>query len=98
MRTVKPTPFPIDPLVDDVKCLGAAVRAARTASGLTLEWAAMALGVGKQTLQDLERGSGTVSVAFALRAARELGVVLFVAKAEDAEIIRRKITEPDEPD
>lgn len=94
MKTVKPTPFPVDPLVKDVQDLGAAVRAARTESGMTLEWAALSLGVAKQTLQNLEKGSGTVSVAFALRAARELGVVLFLAKAEDADYIRRKITEP----
>jgi transcriptional regulator with XRE-family HTH domain len=37
------------------------------------------LGIAKQTLQDLERGTGTVGLAIALRVAAELGVTLFTA-------------------
>lgn len=93
MKTVRPTPFPPDPDLATAQDLGAAVRAARTQAGLTLEQAASALGAAKQTLQDLERGRGTVSVGFAIRAARELGLTLFVARAADKERIRRTITD-----
>jgi transcriptional regulator with XRE-family HTH domain len=37
------------------------------------------LGIAKQTLQDLERGTGTVGLAIALRVAAEFGVTLFTA-------------------
>lgn len=91
MKTIKPTAFPADPALATAQDLGAVVRAARTHAGLTLEQAASALGAAKQTLQDLERGRGTVSVGFAIRAARELGLTLFVARAADKERIRRTI-------
>lgn len=91
MKTIKRTAFPANPDLATVQDLGAAVRAARTHSGLTLEHAAVALGVAKQTLQDLEQGRGTVNVGFAIRAARELGLTLFVARTADKERIRRTI-------
>ncbi len=67
------------------------IRAARTQAGLTLDQAALALRVAKQTLQDLEKGRGTVSVGFAMRATRELGVTLFAVPSEDKERVRRAI-------
>jgi len=91
MKTIKPTAFPVESELATAQPLGAAVRAARTQAGLTLDQAASALGVAKQTLQDLEHGRGTVSVGFAIRAARELGITLFVARSADKERIRRTI-------
>jgi transcriptional regulator with XRE-family HTH domain len=91
MKTIRPTAFPADPELVTAADLGTAIRAARTGAGLTLDQAASALGAAKQTLQDLERGRGTVSVGFAIRAARELGVTLFVARSVDKERVRRTI-------
>ena len=75
MRRVTPTPFPDGPLVD-AEDLGALVRAARTASGLTLEEAALSVYVAKQTLQNLEKGTGTVSLALAFKVMNGLGIRL----------------------
>lgn len=81
MKRVVATPFPDSPELRTPAQLGAAVRAARTQSGLTLEAAAMLVGVAKQTLSDLETGRGTVSLGIALRVAEELGVSLFAVPA-----------------
>ena len=89
MKRVVATPLPSDPFVSDARVLGAAVRAARTAAGLTGEDAALIIGVAKQTLSDLEAGKDTVSLGLVLRITRELGVALFVAPAEQRERFRR---------
>ena len=68
-RRVVPTAFPTDPQLTTPDELGAAVRAARTAGGLTLEEAALAVSVAKQTLGDLEAGKPTVGLGIALRVA-----------------------------
>jgi transcriptional regulator with XRE-family HTH domain len=78
MRTVVPQPFP-DPTVRDAAGFGRAVRAARTLGGIRLEDAASALGISKQTLADIEKGTGTVALGTALRVARDMGVALLVA-------------------
>ena len=54
--------------------LGAAFRAARLARGLRLEDLALAAGVGRRFLGELERGKPTVRLAEALRVAEALGV------------------------
>jgi DNA-binding XRE family transcriptional regulator len=87
MRRVVRTPFPADPLITDAMHLGAAVRAARTEVGLTLEEAALTIGVAKQTLADLERGKPTVGLGMALKIVHQLGVVLFLAPASQRERI-----------
>lgn len=79
-KRVVPSAFPA-PLVTTPEQFGAAVRAARTASGVTLEEAAVALGVAKQTLQSLERGTSSVGLALALRIAQAFGVAVLVAPA-----------------
>ncbi|WP_349742103.1 helix-turn-helix domain-containing protein [Roseateles cavernae] len=76
MRKVVAEPFP-DPLIRDAAAFGQAVRAARTAAGISLEAAAQALGISKATLGSLEGGTGTVALGTALRVARELGVAVF---------------------
>ena len=83
-RRVVPTPFPTDPQLTTPDALGAAIRAARTASGLTLEEAALAVSIAKQTLGDLEAGKPSVGLGIALRVAKALGVSLFIAPAVDA--------------
>ena len=85
VRRVVPQPFPEDPVVGSIADFGAAVRAARTSCGLTLEQAAMTIGVAKQTLQDLERGTASVRLELALRIARELGVAVFATPATERE-------------
>ncbi len=92
-RRVIPTAVPADPQLTTCEELGAAVRAARTASGLTLEEAALAVSIAKQTLGDLEAGRPTVGVGIALRVAKALGVSLFVAPAGEASSISRLIRE-----
>jgi HTH-type transcriptional regulator / antitoxin HipB len=54
--------------------LGAAFKAARTARGLRLEDLALAAGVGRRFLGELERGKPTVRLAETLRVAQVLGV------------------------
>jgi HTH-type transcriptional regulator / antitoxin HipB len=58
--------------------LGAALRAARTARGLRLEDLALAAGVGRRFLGELERGKPTVRLAETLRVAEALGVSITV--------------------
>ena len=91
MKRVVPTPFPIDPLVADAGVLGAAIRSARTGAGMTIDQAAAALGISKQTLSDLETSGSTVGLGIALKVARELGVSVFVTKPGERETIRRVI-------
>jgi len=57
--------------------------------GLTVEDAALSIGVAKQTLSDLEAGKETVGLGLVLRITRELGIALFVAPAEQRERFRR---------
>jgi transcriptional regulator with XRE-family HTH domain len=92
MKRVIPTPFPLDPFFSDARVLGAAVRAARTAAGLTVEDAALSIGVAKQTLSDLEAGKESVGLGLVLRITRDVGVALFVAPATQRERIRRMLT------
>ena len=54
--------------------LGAAFKAARIARGLRLEDLALAAGVGRRFLGELERGKPTVRLAETLRVAEALGV------------------------
>lgn len=92
-RRVVPTVFPVDPQLITSADLGLAIRAARTASGLTLEEAALAVSIAKQTLGDLEAGKPTVGLGIALRVAKELGVSLFMAPATEAGSISQLIRE-----
>ncbi len=75
MRTVKPTPPP-ESVLTSARDLGRLMRAARTATGLTLEEAALSMNVAKQTLQNLETGTGTVSLSLAFKAVNALGIRL----------------------
>ncbi|MDP1613801.1 MAG: helix-turn-helix transcriptional regulator [Sulfuritalea sp.] len=93
MRRVVPVSFPDDPLVADTQMFGRAVRAARTQSGLTLEDAALAVGVAKQTLQHLETGKPSVGLGLALKIAQAMGVALFALPAADKERGRRRLME-----
>jgi DNA-binding XRE family transcriptional regulator len=93
MRRVVATAFPDDPHLPDSEAFGRFVRAARTRSGMTLEDAALAVGVAKQTLQDAETGKPTVGLGLALKIAQALGVALFAVPAEEKERSRRRLTE-----
>jgi HTH-type transcriptional regulator/antitoxin HipB len=71
--------FPIGNMTSSVSVstseeLGAAFKAARTARGLRLEDLALAAGVGRRFLGELERGKPTVRLAETLRVAQALGV------------------------
>jgi HTH-type transcriptional regulator/antitoxin HipB len=58
--------------------LGAALKAARIARGLRLEDLALAAGVGRRFIGELERGKPTVRLAETLRVAAALGVSITV--------------------
>ncbi len=58
--------------------LGAAFKAARIARGLRLEELALAAGVGRRFLGELERGKPTVRLAETLRVAAALGVSITI--------------------
>ncbi|KAF0099346.1 MAG: putative transcription factor MBF1 like protein [bacterium] len=76
MRTLVPTPFPEHQALASPEDLGKLVRAVRTAAGMTLEETALAVPVAKQTLQNLERGTGTVSLSLAFKVLAGLGIGL----------------------
>ncbi len=58
--------------------LGAALKAARIARGLRLEDLALAAGVGRRFVGELERGKPTARLAETLRVAQALGVSIEV--------------------
>jgi HTH-type transcriptional regulator/antitoxin HipB len=64
--------------VTTTKELGAALKAARIARGLRLEDLALAAGVGRRFLGELERGKPTARLAETLRVAQALGVSIEV--------------------
>lgn len=76
MRTLTATPFPANPAVASPKDMGKLIRAVRTAAGMTLEETALTVQVAKQTLQNLENGTGTVSMALAFKVLTGLGITL----------------------
>jgi len=51
--------------------------------------AAAMIGVSKQTLSDLEKATGSVGLAIALRVARELGVGVFAVQPPQREAARQ---------
>jgi transcriptional regulator with XRE-family HTH domain len=91
MKRVVKVPFPSDPLIAAPGMLGIAIRAGRTEQGLTIEEAAMTIGIAKQTLSDIEAGKPTVGLGIVLKVAGDLGVSLFVAPARDRERIQSLI-------
>lgn len=98
MKRVVPTPRPEDPLIADALAFGAAVRAARTGSGMSLADAALLVGIGKQTLSDLETARASVGLATALKVGRELGVAVFAVPARDRAWVSRLIIDGRQPD
>lgn len=76
MRKLSVIPFPDQPTVDNPADVGMLVRAVRTSAGMTLEETALAVQVAKQTLQNLEKGKGTVSLALAFKVLTGLGIRL----------------------
>lgn len=75
-KLIKPLPTP--DLKQDLtsELLGQAIRARRTQSQLRLEDAAALCNVAKQTLQDIERGSGKNKFETALQICHGLGIKL----------------------
>lgn len=91
MRRVVSQKFPDEPVVAEPLDLGRFIRAARTQSGLTLEDAALAAGIAKQTMQNIETKPGIVSFSLILDVARALGVSLFAVPSGIEERARRAI-------
>lgn len=92
MRRIPSSSAPAeDPLVRTSAELGAAIRLARRAAGMSIADAALQLGIAKQTLSNLETAKGSVGVGTALRAANEFGVALFAVPAAQRELVRRAI-------
>ena len=58
---------------------------------MTIDQAAAAIGISKQTLSDLETRGATVGLGIALKVARELGVSVFVARPGEREAARNLI-------
>lgn len=91
MKRVVPSPAPSDPLTLDPQSFGQAIRAARTAAGMTLVDAAAMMSVSKQTLSYLEKATGSVGLTIALRVARELGVGVFAVQPTQCEAARQAL-------
>jgi transcriptional regulator with XRE-family HTH domain len=94
MKKVKATKFPKSPELFDSKQFGLAVRAGRTNAGMTLEDAALTIGMAKQTLSDIELGKPTVGLGNALLAATSLGVAVFIVPADERESTKFKLSKP----
>jgi transcriptional regulator with XRE-family HTH domain len=91
MKRVVAQTFPTNPCLQSPVDLGTALRAARTTAGLSLDEAALGLGISKKTLLKLEQGAPSVATGTALHAAAQLGVALFMVPATHKELTRRKI-------
>jgi len=91
MRVVKKVAFPTHLQMSSAQELGLAIRSARTGAGFTLADAAQALGISKQTLSDLELGTGTVTLELAFRALNSLGVSVFVTPARESTRVLRAL-------
>jgi transcriptional regulator with XRE-family HTH domain len=92
MKRVVAQSFPTDLSLRSPQELGIALRAVRTSAGLSLDEAALSLGISKRTLLKLEQGAPTVAIGTALHAAAQLGVALFMVPAARKERTRRKIS------
>jgi len=67
------------------------IRAVRTNARITLADAALACGVSRQTMINIETGRGAVALPLVLQAAKELGVTLLAVPAVERELARRAI-------
>jgi transcriptional regulator with XRE-family HTH domain len=91
MKRVVKISFPKESCIDGPLSLGKAIRAARTGQGMSIEEAAMLLGLAKQTLCNIEAGKLTVAFGIVMHVANELGVSLFMAPATERDRIRHLI-------
>jgi transcriptional regulator with XRE-family HTH domain len=91
MRRVVKTPFPTSPLMTTPSDLGLIIRACRTEQGLTIEEAAMTIGIAKQTLSDIETGKPSVSLGIVFKVAHGLGASFFAAPARYQDRIQHLI-------
>ncbi len=91
MRRVTSRPYPVEAVLQHPANLSVFIRAARTQSGMTLEEAALMVGVSKQTMQKIETSSATVGFGIVLRVAQQLGVCLIAAPAEQQDALRRSL-------
>jgi len=91
MKRVVAQKFPTNPSFRTPVDLGTALRAARTSAGLSLDEAALGLGISKKTLLKLEQGAPSVAIGTALHAAAQLGVALFLVPAARKDLARRKL-------
>ena len=92
MKRVVAQAFPTNPSLRTPVDLGTALRAARTSAGLSLDVAALGLGISKKTLLKLEQGAPSVAIGTALHVAAQLGVALFMVPAANRDLVRRKIS------
>jgi transcriptional regulator with XRE-family HTH domain len=91
MRRVVATQFPDEMLLESSSLMGAAIRAARTQSGLTLADAALSAGVSKQTMQRIETDPSTVSFGLLLQVGRLLGVSLFAVPSASRGMVHKAV-------
>ena len=92
MKRVVAQKFPTNPSLRTTVDLGTALRAARTSAGLSLDAAALGLGISKKTLLNLEQGAPSVAIGTALHAATQLGVALFMVPAAHKDLARRNLS------
>lgn len=83
-KQIKATPTPNlnEPLTTEQ--LGMAVKAMRTQSQLRLEDAAALCGVAKQTLMNIEQGTGTSQLDTILQICNALGIKLYIQPWPDS--------------
>lgn len=93
MKKVVAIPFNEDTEIRSAKDLGDAIRAARTQSEMTLENFAIAIGLSKQTLSDIELGKTTVNIGNVMLAAKGAGICMFAFPTNDRELVKFKLSQ-----
>ncbi len=83
-RTVKPTAIPESYIISDPLSLGMFIRAKRTTDGLNIHDAAALCNVSVDTLGNLEKGTGTVSLEKAFHIMKMFGIELRVEPWEES--------------
>ena len=93
MKNTSPTKILLEPVISEPGQLGAIIRSARKASGLTIVEAAASIGIAKQTLANIERGRNSVGIQTVLKVATDLGVSIIAIQKNESAFIRRTILE-----
>ncbi|MDO9177649.1 MAG: helix-turn-helix transcriptional regulator [Agitococcus sp.] len=92
MKTIKKTVYPVDPFIDTMFVVAAAIKAARTQAGMRIADAALVAHVSLATMVAVEAGRPGVSFGKVLQIADALGVSLLVVPACQRNRVRQHLS------